>query len=359
MQPERAFTVSSTAGSVFAQCKLTVGEPGDEYERQADTMTNTVMNMSPGNFVQRKCAHCEEEEKKQVQRKTGDNTSFMQARSDTGHAVPPVLAESIQSSQGKGASMDSATASFMSERFGTDFSRVKLHTGSDAVQMSRDLNARAFTVGNDIYFNEGEYQPGSDKGKQLLAHELTHTLQQNGGINKKIQKLGANPGCTPAEIRQIHQAIFDARGWIRNALTKLESSPLHRRVIPALRRNFGPTYGVEANIPLIAGRIRAAFRTLGIMEVACDTPGTTDACAANHCGWAVAGSDAVTICTNPTSTLDIAAPFAIHCILHESFHAAMSFMTVDHYKDDAGYPGAATDPLLNADSYTHLVRELS
>ncbi len=69
--------------------------------------------------------------------------------------------------------------SFMESRFGTDFSGVKIHTGHTAVQMNQELNAQAFTSGNDIYFNEGKYAPGSESGKHLLAHELTHTLQQS------------------------------------------------------------------------------------------------------------------------------------------------------------------------------------
>jgi hypothetical protein len=84
--------------------------------------------------------------------------------------------------------MDHGTQSFMESRFGTDFSDVRIHTGSQAVQMSRGLNAQAFTVGNDVYFNEGKYSPNFDSGKHLLAHELTHTVQQGGGIGRKVQR---------------------------------------------------------------------------------------------------------------------------------------------------------------------------
>jgi hypothetical protein len=82
----------------------------------------------------------------------------------------------------------------MESRFGTDFSDVKIHTGSEAVQMSKELNAQAFTVGNNIYFNEGKYSPNSHAGKHLLAHELTHTVQQGGVMQKKIQKQDAALG---------------------------------------------------------------------------------------------------------------------------------------------------------------------
>jgi hypothetical protein len=85
--------------------------------------------------------------------------------------------------------MDHETKNFMESHFGIDFSNVKIHTGSEAVQMSRELNAQAFAVGNDIYFNEGKYNPNFDSGKHLLAHELTHTVQQSKNLQKKIQHL--------------------------------------------------------------------------------------------------------------------------------------------------------------------------
>ncbi len=68
----------------------------------------------------------------------------------------------------KESAMDAGTLAFMGSRFGADFSQVKIHTGNEAVQLSRDLNAQAFTVGNDIYFNEKKYNPSSAEGKHLL-----------------------------------------------------------------------------------------------------------------------------------------------------------------------------------------------
>jgi hypothetical protein len=77
----------------------------------------------------------------------------------------------------------------MQSRFGTDFSSVNIHTGDEAIQMNRELNAKAFTVGSDIYFNQGQYNPNSDDGNHLLAHELTHTIQQGNGIQRQIQRM--------------------------------------------------------------------------------------------------------------------------------------------------------------------------
>ena len=74
--------------------------------------------------------------------------------------------------------------------FGTRIlSGVRIHTENEvAVQMSKELGAQAFTHGNDIYFNKGKYNPSSKEGKQLLAHELTHTIQQKGMVQKKVQR---------------------------------------------------------------------------------------------------------------------------------------------------------------------------
>ena len=76
------------------------------------------------------------------------------------------------------------TRHFMESRIGADFSKVNIHTDGRAVQMSKDLKAQAFTVGHDVYFNSGKYSPDTKEGKHLLAHELTHVVQQKGGRKK-------------------------------------------------------------------------------------------------------------------------------------------------------------------------------
>lgn len=166
---------SREADTPSIQRKLKVGSVNDPMEEEADNTADRVMRMPEG-FVQRKCAECEKEE--QLQRK------------DDGGSVPSVSAamdHAIRNSSGRGSAMDGATQSFMSSRMGRDFSHVNIHSDGEAVQMNRKLSARAFTVGRDIYFNEGEYQPDSHKGRHLLAHELTHTIQQ-GGSTRAVQR---------------------------------------------------------------------------------------------------------------------------------------------------------------------------
>lgn len=95
------------------------------------------------------------------------------------------LESRISNSKSGGTPLPETTKSSMDNAFGTDFSAVKVHTDHEAVQMNKDLNAKAFTHGSDIYFNEGKFDPDSQDGQHLLAHELTHVVQQGGTTTAK------------------------------------------------------------------------------------------------------------------------------------------------------------------------------
>ena len=124
--------------------------------------------------IQRKCAECEKEEKLQKKQNSSDSPK-----------VSSHIESSLNSSKGRGSSIPAATKEQMENSFGADFSHVRLHNDSSAVQMSKDLHAQAFTHGSDIYFNAGKYT-NSTAGRHLLAHELTHVLQQQHIAQRKI-----------------------------------------------------------------------------------------------------------------------------------------------------------------------------
>jgi lipoprotein-anchoring transpeptidase ErfK/SrfK len=160
--------------NLFFQPKLTVGPTDDVYEREADAVADRVMRMGNERVqmktvpvdIQKKCAHCEEEEK--LQRKETDTG---EVQSEAPSAVQNVLNSS-------GGSLDDGTRSFMESRFGYDFSGVKIHTDTVAAKSAQSINALAYTSGNNIVFNAGRYSPDTTDGKRLLAHELTHVVQQ-------------------------------------------------------------------------------------------------------------------------------------------------------------------------------------
>lgn len=181
---------------LFFQPKLTVNAPNDRYEQEADAMADRVMRMkdpttSDAFFtpavlpIQRKCKHCEEEEN-HVHRK------------ESGTRAPNVNAgfENYVSSLGiRGKPLSAQERSFFEPRFNRDFSDVRVHTDSEAAHSAQGINALAYTSGNNIVFNSGQYQPGSDYGKRLLAHELTHVVQQSTTIGRTVQRTVKNQGC--------------------------------------------------------------------------------------------------------------------------------------------------------------------
>ena len=102
--------------------------------------------------------------------------------------VEPSIEERIEQTRGRGTPLPDAVLRDMEKQFGQDLSRVVIHNDAHATALCKELNARAFTVGNDIYFAPGEYAPETDQGRELLAHEMTHVVQQSGGIKQKVAR---------------------------------------------------------------------------------------------------------------------------------------------------------------------------
>lgn len=147
------------------QAKLTVNAPGDRSEQEADAIADQVTRTTdPIPSAPKPLSAL--------------FARIAQTKSESGAPVSRALSRRITSSQGGGSQMDLATQTFMQRRFGTDFSHVRVHTDADAAHLNRELGAYAFTVGRDIYFGSGQYAPATNPGRHLLAHELTHTLQQ-------------------------------------------------------------------------------------------------------------------------------------------------------------------------------------
>ncbi|MCI4670781.1 MAG: DUF4157 domain-containing protein [Bacteroidia bacterium] len=121
-------------------------------------------------LIQEKCDACGKEHEDPIQKSSEASSS----------EVSSGLESTLSSSKGGGSPLPEDTRTQMESSIGADFSDVRVHTDSSAVQMNRDLGAQAFTHGSDIYFNEGKYDTGSQGGQKLLAHELTHTVQQGG-----------------------------------------------------------------------------------------------------------------------------------------------------------------------------------
>jgi hypothetical protein len=148
---------------------LAVSQPGDDDEKEADEIARKVAGG----------------ESAQIH---GSGGTINRSGSGDGE-ITPEFDSKLSSSKGGGQSLGDSTRNEMETKMGADFGAVKVHIGSEAHGMSESINAKAFTHGQDVYFKNGEFNPNSAQGKELLAHELTHTVQQTKGkVSPKIQR---------------------------------------------------------------------------------------------------------------------------------------------------------------------------
>ncbi len=124
-----------------------------------------------------------------VQRKSSepDEEMVMRKEKSSGEtAASSSFQSALNASKGQGTKLNNGLKNSFESKFGENFQNVKIHNNSRSHQLASEINAKAFTLGEDIYFNEGEYQPGSREGKHLLAHELTHVVQQNNNVSPML-----------------------------------------------------------------------------------------------------------------------------------------------------------------------------
>ena len=238
----------------FLQPKLNVGKSGDKYEVEADKAADQIVSKSKqpsssfvpsGPSIQKQTEEdVQKQEAEEIQQKPvvdkitpgvqlkpltsiqkqpeeevqakedeiqekEEEEIVQQKTSEGGNASG--IENQLSASKGGGSPLDSDTRGEMESGFGSDFSGVRVHNDSNAVQMNQELGSQAFTNGNDIYFNEGKYDPSSDSGKHLLAHELTHTVQQGASPavqTKLIQKTNNNNQTTTGQPAQPAQPEF-------------------------------------------------------------------------------------------------------------------------------------------------------
>jgi hypothetical protein len=184
------------------QAKLTVGAPDDEYEQEADAVADRVMRMPAADSaideetqapaVQRVCDACEDELQRQAEEdeeEEEEEEEPVQAKSQAGKdAHTGGDAHTAVSNVRGGEPLSDGMRAYFEPRMGYDFADVRVHTGTQANEVSRSINAKAFTHGRDIAFADGHFQPEAENGRHLLAHELTHVVQQRRGIHRVVQR---------------------------------------------------------------------------------------------------------------------------------------------------------------------------
>ncbi len=166
----------------------------------------------------------DEIKKKPAIQKSGDGNSY----------ASPAVAQQIHQTKGQGSYMAKSTRNELGQKMGADFSKVKIHTDQNAAALNDSLGAKAFTHGNDIYFNKGNYDPGSSKGKHLLAHELTHTIQQKGNAQEKARMKGS-PRKTTYKFGKLQISRLREVKFTSTAASPNVKIILHHRPIESMR----------------------------------------------------------------------------------------------------------------------------
>jgi len=208
-KPGQSNDSSSFFSKTGAQAKLQIGAENDPFEKEADAMADKIVNKQntqeqektpTNNTIQKKEEKKEEGDKKTIQKKSAPEKStekkdekIQKKSAGESQPAPPSLQSQLNSTKGGGQPLSEPSRQSMESGFGNDFSNVRVHSDSSAAQMNKELGSHAFTHGNDIYFNEGKYSPGSRDGDHLLAHELTHTIQQTGDVQRKPNKANSKP----------------------------------------------------------------------------------------------------------------------------------------------------------------------
>ncbi len=246
------------------QTKLTVGPAGDQYEQEADNVaaqvvnkinapsTQTIQSKEEEEVVQAKPLSSEissiqrqENEEEQVQAKSiqrqekeeeeevqtksiqrqENEEEKVQAKSASieGGPVSKTVENDIQNAKGSGQPLADGVRTNMENAFSADFSRIKIHTDNKADSLNRSVQARAFTTGQDIFFRQGEYNPGSKQGQELLAHELTHTIQQGAAPQTSQQVQRHTSPNLQREAAATENVTTDEKDRDKPALLKIHS----------------------------------------------------------------------------------------------------------------------------------------
>jgi hypothetical protein len=190
------------AGAPVPQPGLTISRPGDADEQEADRVADHVVSSTDFGRVRGECAACTEDGASRPTCAQGRQP--VQPKEMPGQAPPHSadLGNPIGGLRGPGQPLAASTRADFESRFERDFSAVRVHTGHDASESARSIQARAYTWGRDVVFGNGEFAPDSRTGQRLLAHELAHVIQQ--GHAPKLPKqdqpsTGNQNGGTPAE----------------------------------------------------------------------------------------------------------------------------------------------------------------
>jgi len=267
----------------FIQAKLTVSRPGDTYEQEADQVADQIMRMAdpsaeqnPGPIgvsvasphVQRACAPCAEGKGHCDCESENKDDLHLHAKTNSHEAASAAMPgrSQIAPFTSGGEPLAERDRSFFEPRFGYDLSHVRVHRDSPAFDSARSVNALAYTMGHHVVFGAGQYAPETESGRRLLAHELTHVIQQGQTAGPAIKRKSRH-----AEVKIAHSASPDADQ--RTVAPAIQASPANLLQRAAGNAGAGAPAPAKAGgfeIDVLAAEgaedflLKAAARALGV-----------------------------------------------------------------------------------------------
>ncbi len=377
----QAFQRSYHSGLI--QPMLKMNEPGDEYEQEADRVADDVMRMTDeealhlsqsGLRIQRKCSGCtsgggacsdcaDEEEGVIQPKEISDQTS----------PLFQGLENQIHSIRGNGQPLPESLRNFFEPRFGADFGQVRVHADSRASETAKQISARAFTVGKDVVFGVDEYSPNSREGRRLIAHELTHVLQQ-GAFDNNVDKMAVQcsrsyTDCSNDEESTIESAASQGQTDLDTSISALDTRPLTSQVEDALFLAF------RSNTASTARDVKEKLQDIrdGITDVTfeCEHPDDilySRFCPTNRYGYvrsaaSFTGIGSIHLCMHKFPGMGAISQAravlheASHLLANTSDHGYLGFPNCHETGQTAGDP--PSERLDNADSYACFVHYIA
>lgn len=244
------------------QAKLAINEPGDQYEQEADRVAERAVRL-PEPRLQRACAcgggcpKCQTDQMGQQHERL--QPKRVQPSGTERIAAPPIVHEALSA---PGEPLDIATRNFLEPRIGHDFSQVRVHTDAKAAESARAVKSLAYTVGRDVVFAAGRYEPSTIAGRQLLAHELAHVAQQDAGtaLPEPVLQRYSHEDCTETDLRtHIWPADGIAKRKVDAAIAAVTASPVAASTQALFAKYFMTRTPDVATIASLFRQVKAGF----------------------------------------------------------------------------------------------------
>lgn len=227
-------------GLLGVQAKLTLGTVGDVYEQEADRVARQVVDEIHSDPFRASNTTSEGEsiakvgEAGRVQRQI-----TVRAAGDAGGEISSEWEGELVRAKGGGQPMSPTVREPMERAFGADFGGVRVHTGAQADMLARSIQAKAFTTGHDVFFRQGAYEPGSRGGQELIAHELTHVVQQNGGTVQRLPQEFPQQRATEttsefasnSEVKSLQLNSESIMFWEKSSSRELSITSINQEVV--------------------------------------------------------------------------------------------------------------------------------